>query len=221
MGLRTATLQYTFNVNKTVNRKSFTMSEILKIAEDFSKKIGKKEDEKLKNPEFQYQVFKKQVIKACEAFIDKDLSVKKYDSADELRGLLLNRIRTNLSNLNVGYSLPCKSVRNMYLGFTQGKTDVTSVRLFSHNFSNDEITSEDGPSSKGRRSHVDSTDRMLGRVFMELNKCGSMKTFVRLNSTSYSLIDSKDVTTPADSIVSNRYSNILLPYLQKSFSPAK
>lgn len=159
--------------------------------------------------EDRYLAFKKAVLKGMYLFIMKDMPKANQLDSDQLRGLLFNRIRTEITSAGHGFTFsgrcrksPCHSI---IMQFTSDKTDIERITLFAGSYSNIEVTGDD--SSTRRVSSME--DKYLGMIFTEMRSSNlTMKQYL----ASHGLV----ITSTSNSNKTN-YTDLLLNYTTKKF----
>jgi hypothetical protein len=124
---------------------------------------------------YAYNVFRNCILRAMSVFLVKDLPGIMSYSIDEMRGLLFNRMRTVLYEGNTGYLFKPKFIRNMFLSLNTNRNDISSIRLYTGRYSNNEITTSEVLLND---TYLSAEERYIGRIFSELNAMGSMKKYV-------------------------------------------
>lgn len=189
------------NIVRTYSDKSITEYALRKQISPINlNSTGVKPDE--------YKLFKKAILKAMYFFIIKDIS--KFDSydRDQMRGLFYNRMRSEISNLQLGMFLGKHTRRSicqcMIMQYTNDLLDVERISLLAGYHTNKEITENKNNNPNG----VSTEEFYLATVFSEMKVAGGMRNYLKDNGLE---------VTSSSVIEKNDYSNVLLNYNSKNF----
>lgn len=122
-----------------------------------------------------FLAFKKACLKGMYLFVLKDIPKADQLDADQLRGLLFNRLRTEVSNGQFGFSLDRhrSMCHRLIIQFTRDKSDVERITLYSGSYSNKEVIHN---TPEYQRAHTE--EKFLSTILSEMRFAGTMKDYL-------------------------------------------